>query len=84
MPFITYEPLTNHPRNYINFLDNGGITFDEGEKIFICKMLGKVYIKDEDSYPGLKAFYERQKKYFKAMKPHAIFIGKIIEHYIRE
>jgi flavin reductase (DIM6/NTAB) family NADH-FMN oxidoreductase RutF len=69
---------------HINFLDNGGITFDEAQEVFVCKMLGKAYIQDEDSYPGLKAFYERQKKYFKTMKPHAIFIGEIIEHYVRE
>ena len=69
---------------HIKFLDNGGITFDEAEEVFVCKMLGKAYIQDEDSYPGLKAFYEKQKKYFKTMKPHAIFIGEIIEHYVRE
>ncbi len=69
---------------HIKFLDNGGITFDEAEEVFVCKMLGKAYIEDENSYPGLKAFYEKQKKYFKTMKPHALFIGEIIEHYVRE
>ena len=69
---------------HIKFLDNGGITFDEAEEVFVCKMLGKAYIKDEDAYPGLKAFYERQKKYFKTMNPHALFIGEIIEHYVRQ
>ena len=69
---------------HIKFLDNGGITFDEAEEVFVCKMLGKAYIEDKDSYPGLKAFYEKQKKYFKTMKPHALFIGEIIEHYVRE
>ena len=69
---------------HIKFLDNGGITFDEAEEVFVCKMLGKAYIQDEDAYPGLKAFYERQKKYFKTMDPHALFIGEIIEHYVRK
>ena len=69
---------------HIRFLDNGGITFDEAEEVFVCRMLGKAYIQDEDAYPGLKAFYERQKKYFKTQDPHAIFIGEIIEHYVRK
>ena len=69
---------------HIKFLDDGGITFEEAEEVFVCKMLGKAYIQDEDSYPGLKAFYERQKKFFKTMKPHGIFIGEIIGHYIRK
>ena len=65
---------------HIKFLDDGGITFDEAEEVFVCKMLGKAYIQEEDRYPGLKAFYEKQKKYFKNMDPHAIFIGEIIGH----
>ena len=69
---------------HIKFLDNGGITFDEAEEVFVCKMLGKAYIEDENSYPGLKAFYEKQKKYFKTMKPHGIFIGEIVGHYVRK
>ena len=69
---------------HIRFLDDGGITFDEAEEVFVCRMLGKAYIQNEDAYPGLKAFYERQKKYFKTMDPHAIFIGEIIGHYIRK
>ena len=69
---------------HIKFLDDGGITFEEAEEVFVCKMLGKAYIQDEDSYPGLKAFYERQKKFFKTMKPHGIFIGEIIGYYIRK
>ena len=69
---------------HIQFLDDGGITFKEAEEVFVCRMLGKAFIQDEDSYPGLKAFYERQKKYFKTMKPHGIFIGEIIGHYVRK
>ena len=69
---------------HIQFLDDGGITFKEAEEVFVCRMLGKAFIQDEDSYPGLKAFYERQKKYFKTTKPHGIFIGEIIGHYVRK
>ena len=69
---------------HIKFLDDGGITFDEAEEVFVCEILGKAYIQDEDSYPGLKAFYKKQQKYFKTLEPHAIFIGEIIGHYVRK
>ena len=69
---------------HIKFLDDGGITFDEAIEVFVCRMLGKAYIQDEDSYPGLKAFYLKQQKYFKNLKPHAMFIGEIIGHYVRK
>ena len=69
---------------HIKFLDNGGITFDEAEEVFVCKMLAKAYIKDEDISPDLKAFYEGRKDRFKTLKPHGMFIGEIIEHYIRK
>ena len=69
---------------HIQFLDDGGITFEEAEEVYVCKMLAKAFIKDEDSYPELKAFYEERKEYFKTMKPHGIFIGEIVGHYVRK
>ena len=69
---------------HIKFLDDGGITFEEAEEVYVCKMLAKANIKDEDSSPGLKDFYEKRKEYFKTTKPHGIFIGEIIGHYVRK
>ena len=69
---------------HIRFLDDGGITFDEAVEVYVCRMLGKAYIQDEDSYPGLKAFYKKVQQYFKNLKPHAMFIGEIIGHYVRK
>ena len=69
---------------HIKFLDDGGITFDEAEEVFVCKMLAKAYIQEKDRSPTLKAFYEKAKQYWKNMDPHAIFIGEIIEHYVRK
>ena len=69
---------------HIEFLDNGGITFKEAEEVFVCKMLARYYIKEEDTLPGLKEFYKKAQKYFKTSEPHALFIGQIIEHYIRQ
>ena len=69
---------------HIKFLDNGGITFDEAEEVFVCRMLGKAYIQEKDRSPALKEFYEKNKDYWKTMDPHGIFIGEIIGHYIRK
>ena len=69
---------------HIQFLDNGGITFEEAEEVFVCRMLGKAYIQEKDKGPGLVAFYEKAKNYWKNFNPHGIFIGEIIEHYVRK
>ena len=47
---------------HIRFLDGGGITFDESEEVFICKMPGKAYIKEKDRSNALKDNYENNKK----------------------
>ena len=47
---------------HIRFLDGGGITFDESEEVFICKMPGKAYIKEKDRSNALKDFYENNKR----------------------
>ena len=69
---------------HIRFLEDGGITFDEAEEVFVCRMLGKAYIQEKDRSPALKEFYEKKKDYWKTMDPHGIFIGEIIGHYIRK
>ena len=69
---------------HIKFLDDGGITFDEAEEVFVCKMLAKAYIQEKDRSPTLKAFYEKNPQYWKTMNPHGIFIGEIIGHYVRK
>ena len=69
---------------HIRFLEDGGITFDEAEEVFVCRMLGKAYIQEKDRSPALKEFYKKNKDYWKTMDPHGIFIGEIIGHYIRK
>jgi len=69
---------------HIRFLEDGGITFDEAEEVFVCRMLGKAYMQEKDQSPALKEFYEKNKQDWKTMDPHGIFIGEIIGHYIRK
>ena len=69
---------------HIQYLDNGGITFEEAEEFYVCKMMGKAYFKREDLNPEILDFYERGKKLFKQSdEPHGLFIGEIIGHYKR-
>ncbi len=69
---------------HIQYLDNGGITFEEAEEFYVCKMMGKAYFKREDLHPEILDFYERGKKLLKQSdEPHGLFIGEIIGHYKR-
>ena len=57
-------------------MDDGGITFEEAEEVFVCKM-GIGYVKNEDSfYPIVQNSYENG--------AHTIFHGEIVGHYIRK
>ena len=70
---------------HIQYLDNGGITFEEAEEFYVCKMLGKAYFKREDLHKEILDFYERGKTLFKQSDdPHGLFIGEIIGHFKRE
>ena len=69
---------------HIQYLDNGGITFEEAEEFYVCKMMGKAYFKKEDLHPEIIDFYDKGKKTFKQSdEPHGLFIGEIIGHYKR-
>ena len=69
---------------HIQFLDNGGITFEEAEEVYVCKMMAKAHFKQEDLSPEIIEFYEKASTAFKQSKePHGLYIGEIIEHYIR-
>ena len=69
---------------HIKFLDDGGITFDEDDEVYVCKMLAKAHFTDEDLSQEILDFYEmlHQKLNF-TKEPHAVYMGEIIGHYIR-
>ena len=69
----------------IQFLDNGGITFEEAEEVYVCKMMAKTYLEKENLSKEIIDFYEKASTLFKqTTEPHGIYIGEIIEHYIRK
>ena len=70
---------------HIQFLDNGGITFEEAEEVYVCKMMAKTYLEEKNLHPEIIEFYEKASKLYKQSKvPHGIYIGEIIGHYKRE
>ena len=69
---------------HIQFLDNGGITFEEAEEVYVCKMMAKAHFQQEDLSSEIIEFYEKASSMFnQGTEPHGIYIGEIIEHYIR-
>ena len=69
---------------HIRFLDDGGITFDEAEEVFVCKMLAKSYIKVNEVDPSIIELYKSMPNVYKSLRPHGIYMGEIIGHYIRK
>ncbi len=69
---------------HIKFLDDGGITFDEAEEVFVCRLMTKSYIEDENIDPYILELYKSNPKVYKSLKPHALYLGEIIGHYVRK
>ena len=69
---------------HIKFLDNGGITFDEAEEVFVCKLFVKSYIKDIEVDPSIIELYKSRPTVYKTLRPHSIYMGEIIGHYVRK
>ena len=70
---------------HIQFLDDGGITFEEAEEVYVCKMMAKTYLEEKNLSPEIIDFYDKASTLFKQSKePHGIYIGEIINHYKRD
>ena len=61
----------------------GGITFEEAKEVFVCKIICKTHLKEEDLDKEIIQFYEANLAGFKSTKPHGQYIGEIIGHYTK-
>ena len=68
---------------HIKFLDNGGITFEEAKEVFVCKIICKTHLKEDEVDKSIIKLYEDNIKGFVSTKPHSQYIGEIIEHYTK-
>ena len=68
---------------HIKFLDNGGITFEEAKEVYVCKIICKAHLKEEDVDEEIIKLYKDNIKGFISTKPHGQYIGEIIGHYVK-
>ena len=69
---------------HIQFLEKGGVTFGEAVEVYVCKKMAKSVIDENTMDPYIKELYRNNVKVYKTLKPHVLYIGEIIGHYIRE
>ena len=69
---------------HIQFLDDGGITFEEADEVFVCKIVAKAYIKDGELDPEIIEMFKKNLKLYTSTSAHTLFVGEIIGHYLRK
>ena len=69
---------------HIQFLEKGGVTFGEAVEVYVCKKMAKSVIDENTMDPYIKELYRNNVKVYKTLKPHVLYIGEIIGHYVRE
>ena len=69
---------------HIKFLDNGGITFEEANEVYVCRIIYKHKILVEEVDKSIIELYESNIAGFKSTDPHGEYVGEIIGHYVKE
>ena len=69
---------------HIKFLDNGGITFEEADEVFVCRIVARAYIKEGGLSPEIYEMFKSNLKLYTSLSAHTVFMGEIIGHYIRK
>ena len=88
--FILYGTLSGRDYNkekmsgsHIKFLDDGGITFEETNEVYVCRKLVSSHFKEEEVDKSIIELYKSNLEVYKSTNPHSIYIGEIIGHYIK-
>ena len=89
--FILYGSVSGRNFNkekisgtHIKFLDDGGITFEEAIEVYVCKKIAFSHLKEEEVDKSIIDLYNSNLPVYTSTKPHSIYIGEIIGHYIKE
>ena len=89
--FILYGSLSGKDFNkekmagtHIKFLDDGGITFEEATEVFVCKKIAYSHLKEDEVDKSIIDLFNSNLEVYKTTKPHSIYIGEIIGHYIKQ
>ena len=78
---INKEEVTG---THIKFLDDGGITFEEAEEVYVCKIIAKGHLSENDIHQDIIDLYKSLPEVYYSTKPHGVYIGEIIGHYKRD
>jgi len=68
---------------HIKFLDDGGITFEEALEVYVCKKIAVSHLKEEEVDKSIIDLYNSNLHVYSSTKPHTIYIGEIIGHYVK-
>ena len=89
--FILYGSLSGRNFNkeklsgsHIKFLDDGGITFEEAVEVFVCKKIAYFNLKEDEVDKSIIDLYNNNLAVYSSTKPHSVYIGEIIGHYVKE
>ena len=89
--FILYGSLSGRDFNkeklsgsHIKFLDDGGITFEEAVEVFVCKKIAYFNLKEDEVDKSIIDLYNNNLAVYSSTKPHSVYIGEIIGHYVKE
>ena len=69
---------------HIKFLDDGGIAFEEAVEVYVCKIVAKAHLTENDVRQDVIDIYKNNLKAYVSTHPHSVYIGEIIGHYKRE
>ena len=78
---INNEEVSGTP---IKFLDEGGITFEEANEVFVCKIIVRYHPTENYVHQEVLDRYNNNLKVYFSSSPHGVYIGEIIGHYKRE
>ena len=89
--FILYGSLSGRDFNkeklsgaHIKFLDDGGITFEEAVEVFVCKKIAYFNLEEDEVDKSIIDLYNNNFAVYSSTKPHSVYIGEIIGHYVKE
>ena len=69
---------------HIKFLDDGGITFEEAIEVYVCKKIAYSHLKENEVDKSIIDLYNNNLEVYSSTKPHSVYIGEIIGHYIKQ
>ena len=70
--------------NSIQFLDDDGITFKEAVEVYVCRIIKKAHLQENEEHKDIINIYKEFPKDYPTIESLVVYIGEIIGHYKRE